>query len=125
MRRLLAPLLLCAFAAAALASTYQNVTYTNGQSAATTLTLSATDGSNITIASGTKVVVYDENGKKLDPQPEVKIDPSLPISGAKTVTITTVDGNGGPTEGFPARCKVQIEELTTPGKNDRPTGGFN
>jgi len=112
-------------AVVAFASTIKNATYKNtNQAANKTLTLTGQKergGDNLTefkIPANATITVYDKDGKKLDPQPELKIDPALGTS-TTTVTITTTQ------DAFPADGKVVISEVGTTGDLPAPNGAFN
>jgi len=108
----------------AFASTIRNATYKNGNVAGNkTLKLTGAkepDGGDISsfkIPANATITVYDKDGKKLDPQPELKIDPELGTNTTET-TITTTQGE------FPTDGKVVISEVDTSGSLPAPGGQF-
>lgn len=101
-----------------LVSTHLNVRYPVGTTAGMDkLTLTtASEGGNFTLPAGTTVVVYDADGKKLDPQPPLTVNPTMG-SATSSCTIELPDGYNFPAGGF-----VMVSQIST-SNNDGPPSG--
>ena len=97
-----------AMAALLLVSTYENwVSGENDVANATVLTIkSSVENSGLTINKDSRVVVLGGDGKPVDPQPTIKIDPNKGTQ-ATSHTITITEGT------FPDGGKIRITSIDT------------